>query len=113
MGANRFPQESPTGRFYIVNERVSFCVSNGQLLRYQGYSAPSVNQPVPPTSGGVLLAEDIRLQNSNGSSVNVFEYLAGTLQRAGIVHLNFNFRDSLVTDEWVQFSQDVSVRNTP
>lgn len=111
--ANRFPQESPQARLYVINQRVSFCATNGQLIRYEGYSSSGASQPVPPASGGVLLAEAIRLSNRSGNSVNVFEFLPGTLQRAGIVHLNFNFRDDVVVDEWVQFSQDVSIRNTP
>jgi MSHA biogenesis protein MshO len=111
--ANRFPNESPIQRFYIVNDRVSFCAVDGQLSRYQGYSASGDSQPMPPSSGGVLLAEDIRLQDGDGNAVDVFEFSAGTLQRAGIAHLKFNFSDAVVSDEWVHFNQDVSVRNTP
>lgn len=109
--ANQFPQESPSTRFYIINQYVSFCATNGRLIRYE-YATSSASQPSPPV-GGVILAEAIRLQNQSGNVVNVFEFLPGTLQRAGIIRLNFNFRDDVVTDEWVQFSQDVSIRNTP
>ena len=108
---NRFSNESPIERLFIVNERVSFCVVDGSLTRYQGYSTPGAAQPVPPTSGGVLLAEDIR--TADGGAITVFDFSSGTLQRAGIVHLDFRFRDAAVIDEWVRFSQDVSVRNTP
>ena len=109
---HRFPNESPMRRFYIANQRISFCVDgSGQLMRYQGYSASGFNQPLPPASGGVLLAEN--LQTTDGGAVSVFNYTPGTLQRAGIVHLDFRFRDDVVTDEWLRFSQEVSVRNVP
>lgn len=111
--ANRFNNESPIQRFYMVDGPVSFCVSNGALTRYQGYTAAGASQPVPPSSGGVLLAEDIRLADKDGNPVSPFAYLAGTLHRAGTVHMNFNFSDALVADEWVQFSQEVSLRNSP
>jgi MSHA biogenesis protein MshO len=111
--ANRFNNESPINRLYMVGGRVSFCASDGALVRYQGYTSSGASQPVPPGTGGVPLAEDIRLLDSDGNPANAFSYLAGTLQRAGTVHMNFNFSDTLVTDEWVQFSQEVSLRNSP
>jgi MSHA biogenesis protein MshO len=67
----------------------------------------------------VLLAEHIQtLDDSDGDGliddvVDVFSYTAGTLQRAAIVHLDFRFRDPSEDDEWVRFSQEVSVRNAP
>ena len=106
LASKQFPAESPTRRFYIVTEPVSFCAVDNALRRYQGY-ARTATQVLPPNSG-VLLAEHIRLVDGAGS-VTVFDFTAGAAQRA-IVHLDLRFSDD---GEWVRFSQEVFVRNTP
>jgi hypothetical protein len=106
---HRFLRESPQQRFYIIQDRVSFCASDNQLVRYQGYSDANAAQDIPP-AGGQLLAEGIRV--ADGGAVSVFSYTPGSLQRAGVISLDFRFSDS-ATNEWVRFSEDVALRNTP
>lgn len=106
----QFANESPQRRFFIVSPAVSFCAQDGALSRYEGYATASA-QPVPPASGGWLLADNIRL--NDGGAVNPFTFTAGTLERAGVVTLDFRFMDNTESDEWVRFSQQVFVRNTP
>ncbi len=112
-----FPNESPTNRFFVVTEPVSFCVDGNNLNRHQGYTQTEA-QSVPP-AGGVLLAENIQILDDSDNDglvddvVEVFAYSPGTLQRAAIVHLDFRFSDASANDEWVRFSHAVSVRNAP
>lgn len=110
-GAHRFPQESPLQRAYIIGGPVSYCVENNLLSRYSGYPLTAA-QSTPPPVTGVPVAQSIRLSDSSGSAVTPFRWVPGTLERAGIIHLNFNFSADSAMDEWLQFSQDVSIRNS-
>lgn len=107
FSAYQFPSESPTRRAFIVNGPVSVCASDGQINRYSGYSL-AATQAVPPAASAVLLAEAIRLNDSG--PVTVFEYSNGTLQRSAVVNMDLRFQSE---DEWLRFSQQVFVRNTP
>ena len=112
LTAKQFPDESPVRRFYIVTAPISFCAADNALRRHQGYGRTVTQSPLPPNTG-VLLAEKVRLTDS-GSNVTVFSFSAGTLQRSGVVHMDLRFSDSAsLGDEWVRFSQEVFVRNTP
>lgn len=118
--AHRFANESPTARFYLVSERVSFCASDGALTRFSGYSTAGQANPqlqvVPDVGvhGGVqsLLAENIRLTDA-GAGVTPFRFTSGTLQRAAVVHLDLRFSHAQASDEWLRISQDIFLRNTP
>lgn len=111
FNSHSFPNESPTQRFFIVTSPVSFCAADNLLTRHSGYSA-SVSQPLPP-SGQVLLAQNIRLIEG-ATPVTVFDFTAGTPVRSGIVHLDLRFSDAMsMGEEWIRFSQDVFLRNTP
>lgn len=111
---HRFIRESPQNRFFIIRDRVSFCTVDGALSRYWGYSAVGNPQPTPPVGGNSsLVAESIRVVDASASPITVFEYTAGTLQRAGVVHMDLQFYDASAPDEWMRFSQEVAVRNTP
>lgn len=103
-----FPNESPTQRLFIVDAPVSFCSSDNQLTRHSGY-ARTVTQAVPPNTG-VLLAENIRV--NDGGALTVFDFTAGTPFRSGVVHMDLRFSDT-AQDEWIKFSQEVFLRNTP
>ena len=105
-----FPRESPTRRLYMVNQPVSFCVGDNNVTRHQGY-APTIAQQVPPNAG-VQLGDSIRINDV--VAVTVFDFSAGTLQRAGVVHMDMRFRNTATLgDEWAKFSQEVFVRNVP
>ena len=117
-GNLNFTNESVQNRFFIVNDRVSFCASNGELRRYQGYTSSGSSQAVPPAGGGVLLAEFIQIQDDADNDgtpepITVFNYQAGALTRSGVLNVNLRFRDNSEPDEWVRFSQEVFLRNTP
>ena len=111
--AQQFAEASPGQRIYFVDQPVSFCVvANGlaaRLFRYENYGY-SIIQASPP-SGGELLAEFIQLIDED--PVNPFIYFAGTLQRNGIVYLDFRFLARGTNNEWVRFNHSVSLRGSP
>lgn len=109
---HRFRSESPSKRFYIITEPVSFCVRGTDLYRHDAYGW-NLNQQtgIGVIGAGILLAENI--QTTDGGAVTVFDYSAGTLQRSGVAHLDMRFMEASDTDEWVRFSHEVFVRNVP
>ena len=110
LSANhQFPTDSPTRRFFIVNQPVSFCVQGTTITRHEQYGYNAV-QPAPP-AGGVLLAEFVQL--NDGGPVTPFRYTPGTLQRGGSVHVDLRFLAANTSDEWVRFSHDIAVRSVP
>ena len=110
---HRFRSESPSKRFYIITQPVSFCVRGNQIFRHQyyGWFNPQATD-VADIGDGVLLAEHVQTTD-DGNPVTVFAYTAGDLQRAGVVHLDLRLSDVAEPDEWVRFSQEVFVRNVP
>jgi len=111
---HRFWRESPTRRFYIVTEPISFCLSANQLLRHSDYGWLAAQATSTAAIGdGQLVAESIASLDAAGDPIAVFAFSSGTLQRAGAVHLDFRFRDSAAEDEQLVFSQEVLLRNTP
>lgn len=111
--AQQFAEASPGQRIYFIDQPVSFCVlgsgSNTRLNRYDNYGY-SAAQASPP-NGGELLAEFIQLLDED--PVIPFVYFAGTLQRSGIVYLDFRFLARGTTNEWVRFQHSVSLRGAP
>lgn len=117
---HQFRSESPTSRFFIMTQPVSFCVRANQLFRHSGYGWLSLQATDTGTIGsGVKLAEFFQtLDDTDGDGdaddpVTVFSFSAGTLQRSGVVRLDFRLSDPAEADEWVRFSHQVFVRNTP
>ena len=105
-----FALDSPQNRFFIVRGHVSYCAQEGVLTRYSNYTSGAA-QPLPPTDGnGYTVAENIRLNDSG--AVVPFLYEPGVLERTGVVHLDFRFRDNDAMAEWVRFSHEIFIRNT-
>ncbi len=112
-----FLRESPQQRFFVVRDRVSFCAVDGALTRYSGYTSAGSSQPSPPTGGNASpLSETVRVIDTSVTPavpITVFDFTEGTLQRAGVVYMNMHFLSLKAADEWVRFSQEVLIRNTP
>lgn len=115
----KFKRESPRKRLYIVKQPVSFCAENGLLTRYQGegsdytYQSNQASVTPPHINTGTLLAEHIRLVDADSNAIDVFTFDSGTLRRTGVIALDFQFQDADASDEWVQFSHEVLLRNLP
>lgn len=101
-----FDADSPTGRYYVVEEAISYCASTvtGQMFRYDGYW-PSANQEIPTGDvAGVLMAENIKA----GSTP--FKYSGATLLTNAIVQFNFEIERA---GETVSFHHEVHLVNVP
>jgi len=113
LPAQQFAEASPGQRIYFIDQPVSFCVLasgvGARLFRYDNYGYSDI-QALPP-SGGELLAEFIQLLDED--PVEPFIYFAGTLQRSGIVYLDFRFLARGTNNEWVRFNHSVSLRGSP
>lgn len=112
VSGHRYLNESPTQRFFIVSEPVSFCVSGNELRRHSAYGWQA-SQPttVADLGVGVLVAEFI----STTDGGTPFVFASGTTSRSGVVSLDFRFNDTRGSggDEWVRMRHEVFVRNTP
>lgn len=105
--AHRFPAESPSNRFFLVTEPVSYCVDGDALWRYQGYGFAAV-QPTP--AGLPAALPDRALITQSVSSPAPFSVAAATLTRNAVVDIDLSFErggDSVALQHLVQ------VRNVP
>jgi len=101
----QFELHAPYQRFYLAENPVSYCVVGTNLNRYDSYGV-SASQNAPPGGSAQLVAENIQI--NDGGAVTPFTYTAGSLQRNGIVTLDFRF---LIDGEWNRLSHEVHVRN--
>lgn len=85
---------SVSNRHYIYNPngRVTYCIVNGRVWRSEGNGAL-----IPISDTGVT---------------GDLDYQPANVQRNGIVHLEFEFRNQ-VGDELTNFQQDIQVINVP
>ncbi|WCE30010.1 PilW family protein [Vibrio sp. SCSIO 43137] len=83
-----FNSHSVANRYYTYNGEVSYCISSSGNL----------------TRNTVIVAEEVNFTQSR------FEYLQATLQRGGLVHLDFLFTNQ---DEQSFYRHDVQVLNVP
>lgn len=101
-----FDADSPTARYYIVDNGISYCVNtvNGQLKRYSGYW-PSESQETPTDDvTGVLMAENFQA----GSTP--FSYSSATLVTNAVVQFTFAIDRN---NEVVTFHHEVHLVNVP
>lgn len=102
----RFDADSPTGRYYLVNNAIAYCVdtSNGEVKRYAGYW-PASSQTSPPSGvTGVLMAEGVN------AGTTPFNYSSATLVTNAVVKMTFEMvRD----DEQIDFHHEVHLINVP
>ena len=103
---HQFPLHAPHRRFFLTERPVSYCIVGSDLNRYESYGVNAV-QATPPAGGTMsLVAENI--QTNDGGAVTPFSYTPGSLQRNGLVTLDFRF---LIDGEWIRLSHEVQIRN--
>lgn len=103
-----FQAESPTNRMYIIDEPISYCVKNGSLYRYQGYT--QYNSADYPNNNGVLMADYINNLSVPSDILPPFQTLPATLQRNAIALVQLRFVRNL---EKIVFSNEIQVPNVP
>lgn len=108
-----FAQRSPQNRLYILSSPITFCLNNntGFISRHSGYGF-SAGLAFPPSSGvNEIVGENFW---ANG---NVFNYQSGSLQRSGLLQINFVIQDRIRfpsgTSESFEVFHEVHVRNVP
>ena len=103
-----FPQESPSRRWFMVSEPVSFCIDGSRLFRYGDYGFHT-SQPLP---GGGALTEAVpeRSLFAQGVESGGFVVVPATLQRNALVQLSLELREQ---GEGVSISHEVQLRNVP
>ncbi|MBN2644956.1 MAG: type II secretion system protein [Desulfuromonadaceae bacterium] len=103
--AEPFPLPSPTQRFFLVDEAISYHLEEGQLKRYAYHGDDIDNDPGPPpaaTTIGVLVAQHVESL--------VFHYDAGTPSRAGLVTIELVLEEQ---GERIRLLHQVHVDNAP
>lgn len=103
-----FPQASPSSRFYIVNSPTSYAcdMTNRTLVIYTGYAI----QATQPASITALNALATGRQLANNLSTCQINYVAGVLQRSGIVTIYLGFTQESAN---VALMHQVNVINSP
>jgi len=105
ISSHQFNQPAPHRRFYLAEDPVSYCIVGTDLNRYENYGVNGA-QATPPGGTASLMAENI--QTNDGGAITPFSYTPGSLQRNGIVTLDFRF---LVNGDWMRMSHEVQIRN--
>jgi MSHA biogenesis protein MshO len=102
--AVRFDSDSPTERYYLAKNAVSFCIDSltKQISRYDGYW-PGAIQAAPPAIAGVLMADNI-------SNATPFKYSGSTLTTNAIIQLTI---ETLRDEETITFYHEVHLINVP
>lgn len=111
IGSNTFPADSPQRRFYLYDTPVSFCVSEGEVVRYAGYVA-TASQSFPPGSGGARLSSNVSLTDQDGNAVTAFQLTPGLATVASRIDVSLFFTTA-ERDEWLRFNSTVAIRNAP
>jgi MSHA biogenesis protein MshO len=122
--SHQFPSDSPSARYFIIDEPVSFCIDGTDLYRYQGENGSaytfSVTQPSVAALNALtepnraLLASDV----VSPSGSQTFRYSEATLQRNAIVLFDLLVQDQVLTvsdttQEEIRIQFEVQVRNVP
>ena len=110
--SHQFLTESPTKRWFMVDSPTSFCLTGGNLYRYQGGSygfeatQPTVASTLPGTvaDGRSLLATEVISEGTAFTSV------AATLQRNAMVQIDLSFTE---LGEGIRINHEVQLRNVP
>lgn len=106
--SHQFPLDSPNNRLFLVTEPNMFCFRNGQLVHYRDYGYNAVF-----TDSSTDLSNDTVMGSSlgQGSNQGTFNYTPSTLQRNGVISIDFKVvgDDSLVQS----VNQEVQIRNVP
>lgn len=96
-----FAHSSPSQRFFIVDQPITYACEGDVLKRYDGY-AIATTQPKPPGGGGDLVSGNV--------SDCKFTYDPGASQRAGLVTLELTLTEA---EESITLLHQVHVVNVP
>ena len=103
--SHQFLRNSPTQRFFLAGNPVSFCLNGGQLGYYSSYASS-------PTDGGSVspAADANDLIAGNVSAIAPFNVTVSNPQRNSMVDITISFSRG---GESVLLNQQVVIRNVP
>ena len=107
-GSHGFPFRSPTNRFYMVGNPVSYCVDGDNLFRYSNYGFDTSQPVIADLPTG--LPDRALLVSGVQGSVSPFSVADPGLSRNAMVELNLSFS---VDGEFIQVSHEAQLRNVP
>lgn len=105
---HRFPLDSPSQRWFMVGNPVSFCFSGTRLFRYQEYGY-LVSQPAPGGFGVGNEQTPDRTLLTNGATGS-FVVIPASLQRNALVQMELDLRER---GEGISIIHEVQLRNVP
>ncbi len=104
---HRFASHSPTARYFLVRDPVSYCLDGGALYRYGNYGFSAAQPDVAALPAGL---PDRSLIAASMTSAAPFTFSGATLTRNAVVGLDLTMsRD----DDRVRLEHLVQVRNVP
>lgn len=105
---HRFATSSPSRRFYLVGDPVTYCQSGRFLYRYRGYGVEAgIGDDLPTSSPGrEVLAANLR------AGTLAFQVTPATLQRGAVVAFSMVL-ETPESGEFTNVSQEVQIRNVP
>ncbi|MEZ5561266.1 MAG: type II secretion system protein [Pseudomonadales bacterium] len=102
-----FPAHSPTRRYFVVTEPVSYCVAGDALYRYSGYgfagTQPGIADLPAALPGRAMIAQQV-------TGAVPFRVSGATLNRNAVVQMDLRFERG---GDAVRFEHSVQVRNVP
>ena len=107
-GSHSFPYRSPTSRFFMVEQPVSFCVDGDNLFRYSNYGF-NVSQP-DVASLPTALPDRALLVDKVSGTVLPFQVTDPGLSRNDLVEINLSFSQA---GESFLLSHEAQLRNVP
>ena len=104
-GSVVFNDDSPTERFYVANNQISYCLFGNRIYRYD--NAIGGIQGTPPDANNSLMAEYLATLDASNLP---FTVIPATLTRNAMVQVNLHFtRDN---EDYV-FNHDIHINNIP
>ena len=107
-GNHGFAFDSPTRRFYMVGDAVSYCVDGSELFRYTNYTLASAQPDISDLPAA--LPDRALLVNQVAGAVSPFTVSEPGLSRNAIIMLALDFS---VDGETIQITHEVQLRNAP
>lgn len=115
---HRFPRRSPTDRFFVVDDPVSFCIAGTNLYRYTNYGfyTSQVTMETPGACGERCLPnytsapDKMLITNSINSAESSFTVGQQTMTRNALIGINLTFA---ANGDSVMLSHEMMTRNVP
>lgn len=104
----QFATDSPSSRAYVVDNPVSYCVTNNQILRFAGYGYNSTQSTT--LTDGILMAENLENDLAGEQQDKPFRLSEATLTRNAFVVALLRFE---LNEELVVFNNEVHIPNAP